>query len=124
MDIYNFNYKIEDITDILEDTTLMIGKFNVFHKGHQELFNKAKEVSGSNKIGITLFNFPEQEIITTKENRLSNLSEIGFDFVLLIDFNFDFKSLKANEFIDHVVKKYKIKNFVVGEEFRFGANRM
>ncbi len=125
MDIYNFDYKTETTKEPLkENLTLIIGKFNVFHQGHEELLKKAKEVSKKNKLGTTLFNFKEQMSITTLENRLKNLAEIGFDFVLVIDFDFDFKSLHAKDFIDHIVKKYKIENFVVGQEFRFGSNRM
>ena len=125
MDIYNFNYKVEITNEVFESkSTLMIGKFNIFHQGHKELFDKAKEISKINKIGITLFNIKEKETIITLENRLTNLAEIGFDFVVIIDFDFDFKSLQAKDFIDHIIQKYKVENFVVGQDFRFGLNRM
>ncbi len=125
MEIYNFDYKVELANEIFQNkSTLMIGKFDIFHQGHKELLGKAKEISKINKIGITLFNIKEKEIITTLENRLINLAEIGFDFVVIIDFDFDFKSLQAKDFIDHTIKKYKVENFVVGQDFRFGQNRM
>ncbi len=125
MDIYNFNYKVEITNEVFESkSTLMIGKFNIFHQGHKELLDKAKEISEINKIGITLFNIKEKETIITLENRLTNLAEIGFDFVVIIDFDFDFKSLQAKDFIDHIIQKYKVENFVVGQDFRFGLNRM
>ncbi|MGL5308772.1 MAG: hypothetical protein ACRC9F_01850, partial [Metamycoplasmataceae bacterium] len=58
------------------------------------------------------------------QSRLDNLAELGFDFVILINFDFNVKSLHAKDFVDHIVSAYNIVDFVVGKDFGFGLNRM
>ncbi|MGL5591748.1 MAG: FAD synthase [Metamycoplasmataceae bacterium] len=125
MDVYNFDYKAKNLKKIFETTsTIILGKFNIFHKGHQKLLESAKELSQENKIGITLFIGENKTEILPLQSRLNNLEELGFDFVVIINFNFDVKSMHAQDFIDHLVNKYNISNFVVGKDFAFGLNRM
>lgn len=124
MEVYNFNYNVKNQKNIFEgNSNLLIGEFSVFHIGHKELFDKAKSLS-NNKLGITLLEIDNKAKLLPTENELQNLAKIGFDFVILIKFDFDFKTLKANDFIDHIVKKYKVENIIVGEDFRFGIDRM
>lgn len=125
MEIYKFNYQAKNIKEVFENnSTLLIGEFELFHIGHKKLFEKAKEISKKNKIGITVFVKPEKSEIIPFESRLTNLEEIGFDFVIVINFNIEFRLIEADKFIDHIVHKYSIENIVVGEDFRFGKNRL
>ncbi|MGL6124968.1 MAG: FAD synthase [Metamycoplasmataceae bacterium] len=124
MEIYTFNYKDKNNNIFSNKSSLILGKFNVFHKGHEELLERAKKLSSKNKIGITLFDQDDQEEILPIQSKLNNLAEIGFDFVILIKFNFSFKSLNAKDFINYIVEKYNVENFIVGKDFRFGFNRM
>ncbi|MGL5732784.1 MAG: FAD synthase, partial [Metamycoplasmataceae bacterium] len=125
MDVYNFDYKSKNLNNIFETkSTIILGKFNIFHKGHQNLLDNAKALSSQNKIGITIFTSENKTGILPLQSRLDNLAELGFDFVVVINFNFDIKSLHAKDFIDHIVTKYNVDNFVVGKDFGFGLNRM
>ncbi len=125
MDIYNFDYKVKQLNQTLKNhSTLLIGKFDIFHIGHKKLLDEAKIVSKKNKIGITLFQDNDNKEIVKIENRLNNLAQIGFDFVILINFDFEFKSLNAKDFINHIIKKYNVENIIVGKDFRLGKNRM
>ncbi|MGL5205673.1 MAG: hypothetical protein ACRC7B_02040 [Metamycoplasmataceae bacterium] len=125
MDVYNFNYKSKDLKNIFETkTTVILGKFNIFHKGHKKLLDTARTLSKENKIGITLFTTENKIEILPLQSRLDNFEELGIDFVVIINFDFDFKSLHAKDFIDHFVNKYNIDNFVIGKDFAFGLNRM
>ncbi|MDK2819730.1 MAG: hypothetical protein KFW07_02740 [Mycoplasmataceae bacterium] len=125
MEIYKFNYQSSENNQGFENnSTLLIGEFELFHIGHMELFKKSKEISQKNKIGITIFVKLEKTQIIPIENKLRNLEEIGFDFVVIIEFNFEFKLIEADKFIDHIVHKYNVDNIVIGEDFRFGKNRL
>lgn len=56
MEIYSFDFNNKKQNNIfIEESTLLIGEFDVFHIGHNELLNKAKSLSSKNKIGITVF---------------------------------------------------------------------
>lgn len=125
MEIYSFDFNNKKQNNIfIEESTLLIGEFDVFHIGHNELLNKAKSLSSKNKIGITVFETKKKKEILPLKNRLQNLANIGIDFVILIKFDYSFKSLGASEFIDHITIKYNIENIIVGSDFRFGKDRM
>ncbi len=125
MDVYTFDLKSKKHQeDFEEKTTLLIGEFDVFHVGHNELLNIANSLSTNNKLGITIFDIEDKINIIPLNNRLQNIANIGFNFVILIKFNFEFKKIMANDFLDYVVKKYNVENIIVGEDFRFGNNRM
>ncbi|MGL5617624.1 MAG: FAD synthase [Metamycoplasmataceae bacterium] len=125
MDVYNFDYKTNKLKKIFETkSTIILGKFNIFHKGHKKLLDSAKALSKENKIGITIFMEEVKNQILPLQSRLYNLVELGFDFVIVINFDFDVKSLHAKDFIDHLVTKYNVDNFIIGKDFGFGLNRM
>ena len=46
MDVYKFDikHKIKDNKDLEDGTILILGKFNIFHKGHLELINYAHSI--------------------------------------------------------------------------------
>lgn len=124
MDIFKFNPKNEDIK-IEENSILLLGEFYFFHMGHYELFKKAKELQKNNeRIGILIINnIDKNKKILTLENRLRALAKIGFDFVIVSEFNFEFKNLLGRDFIRKITKQYSICSYVVGSDFRFGKDR-
>lgn len=125
MEIYNFVYTAENNKQILESkSSLILGKFSVFHKGHKELLENAKKLPTKNKIGITLLINDDSIEILDLQSKLNNLAEIGFDFVVLINFDFNIKSMHAKDFIDNMITRYNVENFIVGKDFRFGLDRM
>ena len=52
------------------------------------------------------------------------LSYLGIDALFILTFNKKFSLITAEDFIEkYLIDKLKVKNIVVGEDFKFGSNR-
>lgn len=125
MNVYQFNIKknIKDNSFFSDGSIVLLGKFEIFHIGHKLLYDQAKKTKTKEKIGILLIIKNEKHSIQTIENRLENLFFIGFDFVILANFDFEFKKIEGNEFIKYLDKNFNVKHYIVGSDFRFGYNK-
>ena len=86
------------------------------------MLDQAKKIQKNEKIGILLIE-KNKSTFQTVENRLINLASLGFDFVVFVEFNFEFMSIEGNDFISYLDKNFNIKNYIVGKDFKFGKNR-
>ena len=113
---------------------LTIGNFDGIHLGHQEILKKL--VSKSKKMGLpslvmsfsvtpeTFFGRPKARLSNFRDKHLF-LESMGVDNHLLIRFNKDFSELSASSFINQViVKKIGVKHCFIGDDFRFGKDRL
>ena len=121
MDIYHFDFKKNQ--KFKHNSILLLGEFELFHKGHQKLLNKAREIKSNEKIGILIINNLDKKTIQSLDLRLENLAKIGFDFVILADFNFEFKSLDGKDFIRYLESNFNVNYFISGKDFYFGKDR-
>lgn len=103
---------------------LVLGCFDALHKGHAELLKKAKlqaKINGLD-LGVMLFAGGKGgKQIYTLEERLELLKEYNVKFVLKIDFNDEFKSTSANDFLKVLDSKINLKGLMSGKDFHFGA---
>lgn len=117
---------------------LTIGNFDAVHLGHQAVLRQV--VTKAKQLGLTpcvmLFEPQPREFFSLQANktppaRLANLREkyhqlakLGIEQVLVVNFNQDFASLSAENFIDELlVKKLGVNLLIVGDDFRFGAKQ-
>ena len=129
-------FKLNTVTSFEEkNLCLAIGNFDGFHKGHQEIIRLLKEISDKNKLSSAIMSFdPHPRLffkqiddtfnIYTKEDKVKFLDDLKIQ--IYIDFSFDkiLSELSSNEFIKKIlVNKLKIKNLVVGSDFKFGKSR-
>lgn len=112
-----------------------IGNFDGVHLGHQtvlsQLVNKATELS----LPTTLITFEPQPMeyfvpdrvparLTRFREKILALQKYFVDRVCCLSFNEKLANLSADDFIEQVlVAKLGVKYLVVGDDFRFGANR-
>lgn len=115
---------------------LTIGNFDGVHLGHQQvisaLVEKAKLMGCES--AVLVFEPQPQELFSpeTAPARLSRLRDkyillknLGVDRLICINFNKKFASLHAEDFIEELlVQRLAIKHLIVGDDFRFGKNRL
>lgn len=117
------------------ETVITIGSFDGIHLGHKALFEETKNLARLLNItpAIVSFDphprmvlFPESnlKLLTTLEEKLYLLSELGIENLILIPFTKAFSELSHDLFVqEYIVDKLKTKGIIVGFNFRFGKNR-
>lgn len=118
-----------------EPCVATIGFFDGVHSGHRYLIRQVKEIASAKGLHSAIVTFPvhprkvmnadyHPELLTTADEKISLLSEIGIDYCLMLDFTPDISQLSAQEFMHKVLKeRYQVECLVIGYDHRFGHNR-
>ncbi len=125
----NFNLERKD-----KGSIILIGNFDGLHKGHQKLFNKAKNFKKKYKLKIGVITFdpiPKMFFRNLYNYRLSNfdqkiqlLKKNKVDFIINKKFNTKFSKVSSFDFIKKILfNKIKPKYIFVSDNFRFGYKR-
>jgi len=114
-----------------------IGKFDGVHLGHQlivdQLRQKSEELSLPTLV-ILIEPHPEEFFassaeqaparLTTAQEKLRVLEQVGVDYVYLLEFNLELSQLSAEAYIEDIlVAGLGVACFIVGNDFRFGHQR-
>ncbi|MBF8970494.1 bifunctional riboflavin kinase/FAD synthetase [Streptococcus sp. NLN76] len=131
-------YVIQDWRDIdqTEPTILVLGYFDGIHTGHQQLFQRARQLADQEGLKVALLTFPESpqlafsrfrpELLlhlSSEVQREELLESVGVDLLYLQDFTSEFGSLTGQEFLDTYVSALKAQKLVVGFDYHFGCDR-
>ncbi len=118
-----------------DPTALTIGNFDGVHLGHQAMLVRLKEAA--TRLGLVScvmifephpreFFTPDQAPtrLTSLREKLELLAELSIERVQVCHFDFDFASISAKDFIERILKRgLAVRWILVGDDFRFGANR-
>ncbi|RLF49919.1 MAG: riboflavin biosynthesis protein RibF, partial [Thermoplasmata archaeon] len=117
------------------ETVITIGSFDGIHLGHKALFEETQILAYHLKANPAIVSFdphprtvlfPESnfKLLTTLEEKLYLLSELGVKNLILIPFTKTLSELSPDLFIqEYIVDKLKAKGIVVGFNFRFGKEK-
>ncbi|MFO7848820.1 MAG: FAD synthetase family protein [Spirochaetia bacterium] len=108
--------------------SLTIGVFDGIHLGHQRLLDKIISSQKEESAVLTFRYNPRRFLkphlfpgdITTMEQKLSLLDDLGIDTVLLIDFSNDFSKLTGRDFLMSIYRSCRLELLVLGDNFRCG----
>ncbi|QCI20303.1 bifunctional riboflavin kinase/FAD synthetase [Buchnera aphidicola (Brachycaudus cardui)] len=126
---------IHNIKEIISRSIVTIGNFDGIHLGHQKLFSCVCEIGKQYKIPTIIILFEPQPLeflkhynspirITTFREKIQRISFYKINKIICIKFNRSFQSLTAEDFIINIlINKLKMKFIVIGDDFRFGAER-
>ena len=118
-----------------EPSVATIGFFDGVHAGHRYLIQQVKEIAAAKGLRSALVTFPvhprkvmntnyRPELLTTPEEKISLLADIGVDYCLMLDFTPEVSRLTAREFMTQLLKeRYQVKYLVIGYDHRFGHDR-
>ncbi len=113
-----------------------IGNFDGVHLGHQAVFNQLKQNSdelGLPAVVITFEPLPLEFFkpksapvrLTDFRNKIELLASLSIDHVACLRFEESLASLSAEFFVkDILIEGLGIKRLIVGDDFRFGKNRI
>lgn len=131
-----FVYGINNVNKYNQNSCILtIGNFDGVHLGHQYLLTyiKKKSIALNFKSVVILFEPHPLEFfhgnkapprLTCLRTKLYYIFKIGIDLVICINFNSYFSKKTPNNFIKLLLKKLNIKILVVGNDFRFGYDRL
>lgn len=111
-----------------EHTVLSLGKFDGLHRGHELLMDSVFEkAAGGLKTAVFTFDIPpardDQKVITTNEEKQQLFYERGVDYLIECPFTKEIMQMEAEQFIEQIVKRLKVKWVIAGTDFHFGHNR-
>jgi len=113
-----------------------IGNFDGVHVGHRRVIEKLAEAGRRLDLPVVVVLFEPQPReyffpneaparLTRLREKLARLAELPVDRVLLLRFNRHLADLLPENFIRHILLEgLRIKYLVVGDDFRFGRNRL
>ncbi|MBV9102197.1 MAG: riboflavin biosynthesis protein RibF [Candidatus Eremiobacteraeota bacterium] len=113
---------------------LSIGVFDGVHRGHREIISALHQLRRPGELigALTFVNHPasylrpgtEPPLITTVEERVTLLAELGLDEVYLIPFDGRLATLTAEAFLQSIlIESLGVRAIAIGENFRFGSQR-
>ncbi len=113
-----------------------IGNFDGLHLGHQALINAVLKSADDESLESTLLSFeplPRQFFdkstqsyrLQSTTEKLFQLRQWGLDTTILLRFNQALAELPAEDFIQQILlNQLNTKTLFVGDDFRFGADRL
>lgn len=119
------------------ETAIALGNFDGVHIGHKYLIedNIRKAMEVNLKPGVLLFNNHTKNvlkknsksvpILTSNEQKLKILKDLGVEVVFTMDFNENVMKLSGEEFVENIIiDQLKAKLVTVGFDYRFGYKAM
>jgi len=129
-------YRSLDDFSTVENAVVTIGTFDGVHIGHQKILAHLKEAAqkiNGETILLTFFPHPRLiinpdddslRLINDIEEKVSQLSKVGIDHLIIIPFSRDFSNQTPEEYISNVlVGKLGTKKIVIGYDHHFGKDR-
>jgi riboflavin kinase/FMN adenylyltransferase len=121
------------------DLIATIGNFDGLHLGHQHIIqNMQKDAEDNNWKKLVIFTEPHAkeffaESLGTKEEKpprifpwsekVKKLKQLDVEFSFFLNFNNQLRNMTPETFIKEVLSRLSIKKIIIGDDFRFGANR-
>jgi len=114
-------------------TIVTLGVFDGVHRGHQKILASLTDRSlsiGLPGLVITFDPHPSEtitkthtELVMDLKDRLKFIEKFPHSYTVLVRFNEEFSRKTPREFVEELVKKFNIKEIIVGYNFQFGRAR-
>ncbi|MEZ8143727.1 riboflavin biosynthesis protein RibF [Enterovibrio norvegicus FF-33] len=126
---------IHNIRDRHRGCVLTIGNFDGVHLGHQKVLKRVVEKARGLGLPSTVMVFEPQprELfsqeqaparLTRLRDKYTQLAKLGVERLLVVNFNAKFAAMTPYDFVHRLLaEQLGVKFLVVGDDFRFGAER-
>ncbi len=120
----------------IKNAVITTGTFDGVHVGHQKLIQRlqaaAKAIDGETVV-VTFHPHPRMvlfpndtslKLLSTKEEKIFLLNQLGVDHIVFIPFTKEFSKLSALEYVEQIlVEQLQVKKIIIGYDHQFGNNR-
>lgn len=108
--------------------------FDGVHLGHQRILKSIHKYSKINHLETALLTFEPHpriflnpnddfKLLTLIDEKKEYLKQTELDFLLIQEFNEEFRNLTSEEFIEYLIQKINLHALFVGFNHQFGKNR-
>ena len=120
-------------------TVATIGNFDGLHLGHQQILQTLQEEANRGDLKkLIIFTEPHAEEFFSEadglesskpprifpwQEKVRKMKEFGVEFAFFLKFNNQLRKMTPQDFLDKILIRLNIKKLVIGDDFRFGANR-
>jgi len=120
-------------------TVATIGNFDGLHLGHQQILKTMQKEADIHRLKrLIIFTEPHAQeffseaagLETSKpprifpwQEKVRKMRELGVEFAFFLKFNNQLRSMTPEDFLNKILLRLHIKKLVIGDDFRFGANR-
>ena len=120
-------------------TIATIGNFDGLHLGHQQILKAMQKEAELNDLKkLVIFTEPHaQEFFAEAsgveaakpprifpwQEKVRKMKELKVDFSFFLKFNSQLRSMTPEDFLEKILLRLNIKKLIIGDDFRFGANR-
>ncbi|MCY4018573.1 MAG: bifunctional riboflavin kinase/FAD synthetase [Chloroflexi bacterium] len=116
------------------ESVVTIGVFDGVHLGHRTMVRRlVEEAQSSNRLAVVLSFHPHPDkvlgevdaryYLSTPEQRAKLLIALGVDVVITHPFDEEIRQIRAEQFVDQLVKHLRLKELWVGSDFALGYER-
>ena len=116
----------------LPSCVVALGTFDGVHIGHQALIRRAMALAQALDTACVVYTFrnhplsvlcPEQapEALMQGDEKLSKLSAMGVDGVMLLDFTREYAATEPTAYLEGLVRRLRVRGVVAGFNYTFGA---
>ena len=126
----------DDLIRMAKPLHLALGVFDGVHLGHQAVIAAARQRAGAlgGSCGVVTFDphpirvlAPERaprQLLASLEHKARLLGRLDMAFLLALEFNRALAEMSAEEFLQWLVGETNIATLAVGEDWRFGKDRV
>jgi len=103
---------------------IALGCFDGVHVGHRALLNLAVNTAKEKGYmsAALIISASQKNVISSMENRISLIEQLGIDFAIIEDFN-SVRGMSKEEYVHRLVNELNCKVAVCGYNFTFGKGR-
>ena len=136
MEIIKLHYPLDDKLKFNDKTVIAMGFFDGFHRGHQAVFQQAKDEAvklGATFAVLTYDHHPalvykkmsahEKRYITLLDHKMALFDAFGVQKVFLVNYSHAFQSQQPKEFITNFLERFNAVAVVAGFDHTYGDKR-
>jgi len=116
------------------ESVVTIGVFDGVHRGHRTMIRRlVEEARASERLAVVLTFHPHPDkvlgevdrryYLSSPEQRAKLLIALGVDLVISHPFDEETRQIRAEEFVDQLLRHLRLKELWVGEDFAMGYER-